>query len=164
MCQAYFGAAGTIWITGLAAADGSQRKLQTSGTTEFLIDTGSALTLLSPLDANRIGIDVSLLKESAQEVSGFGGTCHPLELGPGRVGLVDEYLTSGVRFHLEKLDCIYVLPATCADLPSILGLDLLERFDLTTDRAHRIAHLRRVGGPGNRSILVKGLPPSRRGP
>lgn len=100
----------------------------------FLLDTGSSLTVLTPLYAKRLGITVPT-EVRRRELTGIGGhkVSVPLvtvaRLGVGSA--VVENLTVGVY------DAIPDAPA----VDGILGLDFLKRFTFTVDTSSKVLRL-----------------------
>lgn len=107
----------------------------------FIVDTGAQVTCLSGLDANRLHIESRYL-EPAQDVIGVGGTCNAFKLTNIEIGLIDKIEGSRITFHIEKLDHVYVLDSL--KMPSILGTDLLQKFDIITERSKSSAELKRI--------------------
>lgn len=48
---------------------------------DFLIDTGSAITMISAFDAKNVGIEIKKLKISDKPLKGIGGNVQAWELG-----------------------------------------------------------------------------------
>lgn len=73
-----------------------------------------------------------------------------------------------IRFHIEKLEKVYVMeetPKPSARLPSVLGNDLLKRFDLSTDRQRGQGKLKRIPtAEGEPRIVSRLLPKQSRQP
>ena len=124
----------------------------------FIVDTGAQVTCISGLDADRLHIESRYL-EPAQDVIGVGGTCSAFKLSDIEIGLIDKIESDRITFHIEKLDYVYVL----GDLKmmSLLGTDLLRKFDLVTKRSTSSAELKRISSaPGefhivSREIIIK---------
>ncbi len=123
----------------------------TEGNVSFIVDTGAQITCISGLDADRLHIENRYL-EPAQDVIGVGGTCSAFELSDVEVGLIDKIEGSRITFHIEKLDPIYVLD----DLktPSLLGTDLLQKFDICTKRSTSFAELKRISSTSGKFQTV----------
>jgi hypothetical protein len=123
----------TVSLHGLSGAS------LTTASISFLIDTGSGISALHPLDATkRVGIPRAWLADKSRwsrqhSVSGIGGTTtyfivacrYGFEHAGGRTQEVD-----GV---------IRVAPLTQSNqqLPSVLGWDVLRHFRLTADLRSR---------------------------
>jgi len=65
-------------------------RLSLSGSVRFLVETGSPASVISPADAENLGIHHSVLQGRRGEISGFGGKCE--------VVLEDGILSHGIRF------------------------------------------------------------------
>ncbi|MFQ6026748.1 MAG: retroviral-like aspartic protease family protein [Dehalococcoidia bacterium] len=87
---------------------------------EFLIDTGADRTTLSPVDARRIGLDVTPLPQGLPS-TGVGGRAS--------TGNIDSVLT------LDSFSASLTLTIieTPLPIPSLLGRDILSRFALFLD-------------------------------
>jgi hypothetical protein len=92
----------------------------------FLIDTGSDLTVLNPLDGFRMEVDYSQLIGD-REVVGVGGLCH-------------NYVEPTIVVFSEPQKFLYVynieLEITppnpeIMDIPSLLGRDILNQWRMT---------------------------------
>ena len=68
---------GSIDATGVPILPGFIRfpRLRLSGSVRFLVDTGSPASVISPADAENLGIHHSVLQGKRGEISGFGGKC-----------------------------------------------------------------------------------------
>jgi hypothetical protein len=108
--------------------------LDTHSPVRFLIDTGASRTIISDMDAIKLGIDHSLLPKSKAGTIGIGG-------------VVDTYFIKNVKLifktqegvHAEKLDEIFILKHKESDekikrIPSLLGRDILNKYKLLLDR------------------------------
>ncbi len=84
---------------------------------EFLVDTGANRTLLSPIDADNIGIDVSKLKMGRRSV-GVGGEMS--------TRVVESRLTTQGYSTLLTLH----IPEARLPIPSLLGRDFMANFGL----------------------------------
>lgn len=111
------------------------------GAVEFIVDTGAQVTCVSGLDADRLHIESRYL-EPAQDVIGVGGTCSAFTLNDIEIWLIDKIEGSRVTFHVEKLNHIYVLVSL--KMKSLLGTDVLQKFDVITERSASSAELKRV--------------------
>lgn len=96
----------------------------------FLIDTGASRTIISDMDAIKLGIDYSLLPRFKVGTAGIGG-------------VVDTYFIQNVKLifktqegaHVEKMDKIFVLKHEIRTerikrIPSLLGRDILNKYQL----------------------------------
>jgi hypothetical protein len=116
----------------------------------FLVDTGADVTCISALDANKLRIEMRYL-ELAGNVIGIGGKCGTYRLTNIEIGLPDKVTQERINFHIEELDFVYVIADNEGlKMPSLLGLDILRRFDIQSDRQGHSAVLKRISGaPGN---------------
>jgi predicted aspartyl protease len=100
----------------------------------FLLDTGSSLTVLTPLYAQRLGIAVPF-DAKRRQLTGIGGhkVSVPLvTVAHVRVGgAVVENLTVGVYNAIPDVPMV----------DGILGLDFLRRFKFTVDTAGKVLRL-----------------------
>ncbi len=115
------------------------------------MDTGAQITCISGLDADRLHIESRYL-EPAQDVIGVGGTCSAFQLNDIEIGLIDKIEGSRITFHIEKLDHIYVLVSL--KMSSLLGTDLLQKFDIATKRSTSSAELKRISNASGESQIV----------
>lgn len=124
------------------------------------MDTGAQRTCLSGLDADRLNIEVRYL-ESAGDVIGVGGTCSAYKLKDIEIGLIDNITPNRINFHIEKLEYICVIDSL--KMNSLLGNDLLIKFDISTDRQNSIASLSRITtAPGEFQIVSREFPKAKR--
>lgn len=113
----------------------------TEDNVSFIVDTGAQVTCLSGLDADRLHVESRYL-EPADDVIGVGGTCNAFKISNIEIGLIDKMEGSRITFHIEKLDYVYVLDSL--KMSSLLGTDLLQRFDIITERSKSSAELKRI--------------------
>ena len=106
----------------------------------FMVDTGAQITCISGLDAMKPGIETSYL-EAYDDIVGVGGNCKAYKLEDVEVGLIENISSDQISFHIEKLDKICVIDSL--KMMSLLGIDLLKRFDLETKRSKAEAYLKR---------------------
>ena len=93
---------------------------------ELLVDTGADLTILSPQDAQRVGIDITTLPVGSPGI-GVGGQA------PTRV--VEAVLTIGNFSTLLNLP----IPVTPNPIPSLPGREILGHFALfMEERTQRV--------------------------
>ncbi|MCJ7578791.1 MAG: retroviral-like aspartic protease family protein [candidate division Zixibacteria bacterium] len=110
------------------------KELNIHSPVRFLIDTGASRTIISDMDAIKLGIDHSLLPRFKAVTAGIGG-------------VVDTYFIQNVKSifktqegaHVEKMEEIFVLKHKIRDerikrIPSLLGRDILNRYQLLLDR------------------------------
>ena len=109
----------------------------------FIVDTGADVTCISSLDADRLQIETRFL-EPAEGVIGVGGRCRTYKLVDIEIGLVDRYTNDRIWFHIEHLECAYVMDEKGLKMPSLLGNDVLQRFDISSSRKKGSAKLRRI--------------------
>ena len=92
----------------------------------LLVDTGADRTLLSPLDARRIGIDITTLPLGSSS-AGVGGQV------PTRT--VEAVLT--IQYFSTPLTL--TIPETPRPIPSLLGRDILSHFaPFMEERTNRV--------------------------
>ena len=126
----------------------------------FIVDTGAQLTCLSGLDADRLNIEVRYL-EPAGDVIGVGGACSAYRLKDIEIGLIDDITPDRINFHIEKLEYICVIDSL--KMNSLLGNDLLAKFDISTDRQNSTASLSRITtAPGESQIVSREFPKAKR--
>lgn len=120
---------------------------------DFIVDTGAQVTCLSGFDAERLHIDTSYL-EPATELTGISGTCNAFKLVDVEIGIADEFTARGINFHIETLQNICVIETL--KMRSLLGNDILARFDISTDRQGNIAELKRIpSAPENFRVVFR---------
>lgn len=94
---------------------------------DFLIDTGSAKTMIGELDARYVGIDISKLNPSKNPVEGIGGIVNARDLEECQLvfRLHETYL-------IENLNNVLVLEKNPQnkELSSVLGMDILRNFNI----------------------------------
>lgn len=112
-------------------------------TIQFVVDTGADITCISALDAIRLGIETRYL-EPDTGVLGVGGKCRTFKLRKVEIGLIDEVTKNRIRFHIEELEYACVMAGTGIRMPSLLGNDILKRFDISTHRESNYATLKRI--------------------
>lgn len=124
----------------------------------FLLDTGADTTSLSGLDAARAGLTPRDLGEELEfeeiEVQGVAETtafslAEPVVLG------FEEYSESHDRWslHLEILDGVTILPQSPL---SLLGRDVLDRFETTFDAGSGEVEMRRRDFAGGAYACITG--------
>lgn len=127
----------------------------------FLVDTGADVTCLSALDADRLSLETRFL-EPAEGIIGVGGTCQTFMLTDIEIGFIDRVTRDRIWFHIEQLSCAYVMDEKGLKMPSLLGLDILSRFDISSDRQRSIAKLKRIATAlGEYRIVSRPLHPSK---
>ena len=112
-------------------------------TTDFLLDTGAARTCLHPRDSLRSGLSEATLTEPArwpqhQRMSGVGGTTL-YYVTPATYSFVAD---SGATSVIEGQILLAQPRPDNAGLPSLLGWDILERFEVLVDWRSRRVELR----------------------
>ena len=96
---------------------------------ELLVDTGADRTILSPVDAETIGIDTSIL-DVGRRSSGIGGVT-PTRVIESRI-IVQNFATP-LRLHI---------PEARLPIPSLLGRDFMSNFALfMEERTGRVMFL-----------------------
>ena len=122
----------------------------------FIVDTGAQITCLSGLDAERLQIETRYL-EPATDVIGVGGKCSAFRLDDIEIGLIDDITDERVSFHIEKVRSICVISSL--KMNSLLGNDVLARFNVSTDRQNNVAELKRIAAaPGEFRIVSRPIP------
>jgi len=109
---------------------------------EFIIDSGSGITILSPDIAEDIGIKFETLSAKNQIDIGNSGNCNAREL-------------SGIDIILDPVNDDDPLTLCKMYLPdperwkranySLIGQDVLRQFNITTDNKHKTITLTYVG-------------------
>ncbi|MBN1160680.1 MAG: retroviral-like aspartic protease family protein [Dehalococcoidales bacterium] len=123
----------------------------------FMVDTGAQITCISGLDAMKLGIETFYL-EASDDIVGVGGSSKAYKLKNVEIGLIENISRDKISFHIEKIDQICVIDSL--KMMSLLGTDLLKRFDLVTKRSKDEAYLKRcVDAEGKFRIISKKLPP-----
>lgn len=123
----------------------------------FLVDTGADVTCISSLDADRLEIETRFLRP-AEDVIGIGGRCRTFKLTDIEIGLIDKLTEDRIWFHIEQLQYVYVMDEKGLKMPSLLGIDMLRRFDISTNRKRRTANLKRIATvPGEFRIVSRAL-------
>ncbi|GAG14911.1 unnamed protein product [marine sediment metagenome] len=115
----------------------------TEGFIFFLLDTGADITCLSFLDARKLGIETKYLEQD-DNIIGVGGECCAYKLNNIEIGLIDEITKDRVQFHIEGVEIINVLDEAAPKMPSLLGNDILKRFDIATIREKGKVTLSRI--------------------
>jgi hypothetical protein len=112
----------------------------------FLVDTGCTRTILSYTVAESAGINLKGLE--CVDIGGIGGNTKVYELsGDIQIGLLDEEAGKLKKVHVEPLNCIYVFGKEDDRNPSLLGWDVLSRFDSSFNRQHNEINLKRLNVP-----------------
>ena len=101
----------------------------------FLVDTGADITTITLADALKLEIDVHrvIAPNRRRDVEGVGGTTdvYPIEGTIGLTFLDYSSETDKISFHIEFLERINLVPKLSM---SILGRDILDRFDIEISR------------------------------
>ena len=109
----------------------------------FLVDTGCTRTILSHPAAESAGISLKGLK--CADIGGIGGNTKVYELsGDIMVGLLDEEKGGSKKVHMEPLRYLYIFGKENERNPSLLGWDLLSRFDASFNMQHNDINLKRL--------------------
>ena len=118
---------GYIDPTGIPILPGFIRfpRLSLSGSVRFLVDTGSPASVISPADAENLGIHHSVLQGKREEISGFGGKCEVvLEDGVLYFKGTGENVRTCVTMEI-------IVPYEGSEqLPSIIGRDVLRSWKM----------------------------------
>ena len=118
MIRGYFSTIGTVrrpfLYCELELQDGSDARVVGI---EFLVDTGADRTLLSPIDAENIGLDISKLKIGRRSI-GVGGEMS--------TRVLESKLTTQGYSTLLTLH----VPEVRLPIPSLLGRDFIANFGL----------------------------------
>lgn len=126
----------------------------------FLVDTGADVTCLSALDAERLEIYTDVLEEAGY-ITGITGKVMSYKLPNVTISFIDEITDDYIQHHIEEIDCIRVvkLPEDKKETQEgtnterygepkkvfgLLGLDILQYFDLSTNREDGLAYLKRI--------------------
>lgn len=111
-------------------------------TADFLLDTGAARTCLHPRDALNFGVGEATFANRSdwprQRMSGVGGTTL-YYVAPATYSFVTD---NGGANRIESQILIAQPRTANAALPSLLGWDILERFELLVDWRTRRVELR----------------------
>jgi hypothetical protein len=116
----------------------------------FLIDTGSVKTILSPLDAEWIGIDLTTLRKYNGFITGVGTDGRKngksaLVLPNSGIEFVEETACGKLAPLLEICnDGILIGSPGKWDVESLIGLDILNRFNLFPDVENKKIYLRQI--------------------
>ncbi len=106
-----------------------------------LIDTGAEKTVLSVTAAVGLGVDFKALPKSDKKI--FGVTGHMMETWKlDRAGLL--FLNVDGSFHLETCEDLLVADTWEEDYFGILGRDLLNRFNISSDIENKKIYLNRI--------------------
>ena len=109
----------------------------------FLVDTGCTNTILSYPVSESAGIDLKGLEKV--DIGGIGGIIQIYKLpGEIEIGLLDEESGKTIKAHVEPMNCVYVFGRECDRNPSLLGWDVLSRFETTFNRQQNDINLKRL--------------------
>ena len=104
-------------------------RLNISGDISFIFDTGADSSLLMPIDSGRLGVDFSRLTTTT-ESRGIGGLSKQF-LEPA----ILAFTHPGVCLHVYFLSLRIATPTPdIADIPSLLGRDIIDRWAITYDK------------------------------
>ena len=104
-------------------------RLGIRGVISFLVDTGADMTVLMPLDGERLDIDYSLLINPVGTV-GVGGLGTDY-LEPAMVVFTDP----GVSLHAYNIELHISAPSPdIANIPSLLGRNILDNREITYNK------------------------------
>ena len=113
--------------------------LGVAGHISFLVDTGADRTIIHPIDGARIGVDYGKLVWSASAV-GVGG--RTVKQAPERALVV--FSQPDKALYVYELDVLIVPQdnvATSMRIPSLLGRDILDRWEMRyapTNKRYRL--------------------------
>jgi len=111
-----------------------------------IIDTGAHVTTLSYDIAKSAGIDLDSL--DLVDLDGIGGKEPVHELKQKTIiGFIEDNMSQQKLFHREQLDVVYIFPKESAMSDSILGWDILERFELKFNKLNKEVDLVRLNVP-----------------
>lgn len=98
-------------------------RLQVQGDISFIVDTGADRTVLMPVDALRLGVDYTKLTGGKPTV-GVGGIAKMFQESGAAV-----FLEGSRTLHLYFIEVrIASFTPEIADIPSLLGRDVLDRW------------------------------------
>ena len=104
-------------------------RLNIAGDISFIFDTGADSSLLMPIDSSRMGVDFSQLTTTT-ESHGIGGLNKQF-LEPAILAFTEP----GVCLHIYLLSLRIATPTPeIADIPSLLGRDIIDRWAITYDK------------------------------
>lgn len=124
-------------------------------TIRFLVDTGATSTMMSAADAVRLGLSYdnngqphwkNKLLPYATEAIGVGGELKLYRLDKTFITLISHGADLGER-HTECVENLLVAEAKYED-ESLLGMDLLQRFNLLVDSENIIVDFTRIPKKG----------------
>ena len=113
-------------------------------TISFLLDTGADATVIDPLDAVRLGIDIDNLEESRERIEGVGGSCktHVLEIEKIKFFHIND--GGKIEYHTENVPRVLVGDPEVWAVGSVLGKDVWSNFNIRTDIEHNSFELIRI--------------------
>ena len=116
----------------------------TPNVVEFIVDTGADGSAITLADALKVGINIPTIvtPDRRMDIEGVGGRTdrYPIEDSIGLVFPDYSLSTSKFSFHIEFLKKIDLIPR----LPmSILGREILDRFDIEISRVLGEINLKR---------------------
>ncbi len=120
-----------------------------------IVDTGCTRTILSYQIAEIAGIDLKSLRK--EQIGGIGGKSYVRELNREiSIGLLDEEAGGVKKIHVEPLDYVYFFEKKDEKNPSLVGWDILSRFELCFNKQQNDINLKRLNVlPKNHKILIK---------
>jgi hypothetical protein len=119
-----------------------------------VVDTGSPITILSYTDAKTNGIDLSRLKKETEKSHVLQGEINLYFADDVELALLDEKKGPKVA-HLEQLDRIYFFPKDAEYMDSILGMDILRRFELRINQPKNLVELTGLPVPPDTQYTIK---------
>ncbi|MFQ6134381.1 MAG: hypothetical protein ACE5KU_01010 [Nitrososphaerales archaeon] len=110
--------------------------LETEGDVRLIVDTGCGTTTLSARDAQRLGIDYTSLPRAAEPGIGIAGIPIPCRQLPPSVFVFTDDREDTHAMSLDSMELFEPVvdeDGRIIDTPSLLGLDMLNRFSIHFD-------------------------------
>lgn len=127
----------------------------------FLMDTGADTTMINSIDAEKLGIIYKVSVdgidtpffggqplEEAKKVIGVGGEIRTYIVRDVRL-ILRTVINSHVEYHTEFLDSFWIPEGGAIEIPSLLGRDIINRFEIEYNKNEEILKLSRVSIPGS---------------
>lgn len=106
-------------------------RLGLRGDISFIVDTGADKSVLMPLDANRLGVDYSQLNRSYNTIGIGGYSKNYIE------SAMLAFAEPKALLHVYLLEIYICTPSPeIADIPSLLGRDILDRWKITFHKSN----------------------------